>query len=275
MRRHFLRLTQKVALVTGSSAGIGKGIATSLLKTGAAVVLNGRRKDAALKTQDELASAFGRDRVHCVVGDVSKRNEADGLIAEVLAKFGRLDILVNNAGIEGEPGPLTALTDDNLHRVFETNVYSQFYLCRAAIPHFAARFEKEKSELTGSIVLLSSVAGKQGVAGVSAYVASNWARLGLMKTLAVELAPLNVTVNALCPGIVWTPMLERVTEMAKVEGLDQAQMFRYMIDAWIPMKRPQTIEDMGQAVVFMTSAPNFTGQDIVVDGGHLATCVPK
>lgn len=134
-----MALQKMVAMVTGSSEGIGKGIAKSLLSAGATVVLNGRRSAVVSQAHDELASAFGKDRVHSIVADVSQSSEADRLVGEVLRMAGRLDILVNNAGVEGDSGPVETLTDSNLRRVFEVNVFSQFYLCRAAIPHFKER----------------------------------------------------------------------------------------------------------------------------------------
>uniref|UniRef100_A0A0G4GQ77 Ketoreductase domain-containing protein n=1 Tax=Chromera velia CCMP2878 TaxID=1169474 RepID=A0A0G4GQ77_9ALVE len=277
-------LNGKVAVITGGGTGIGLGIASDFLKGGAKLVIAGRRLEKLQEAAETLSkkSAEENDKkttdkaeIECVQCDVRDQDSCKALIEAALQRFGRVDVLVNNAGIEGSFLEVEHASEKEWDDIFDTNVRSNFYLSKAVIPHFRKRFEEseeadewEKPLHTGSIIVVASIAGKIGQARIANYVASNFARIGFAKSLALELAPIRVTVNALCPGVVWTPMWARM--VSRVEGPeDETAKFTEKVNALIPMQRPQTEEDMGRLATFMATQPNLTAQEMYVDGGYV------
>ena len=191
----------------------------------------------------------------------------------------------NNAGIEGEVVDIldnSTVTDfDNIMNI---NLRSQFILCQSVIPHMKERskllmdkfktFEERSAARphAGCIINLSSIAGQKGFPGLAAYSASNFARTGLTRTLAAELAAFHITVNAIAPGIVWTEIWDRLAT-AFAEGTDSGnklEAFKDKVETLIPMKTAQLTQDMGEAALYFATAPNTTGQTLAVDGGYLA-----
>lgn len=242
-------LENKVALVTGASRGIGKEIALSLAKEGAAVILNyNGSKEKAESAAEEIRSAGGKAEIYqCNVSDF----EACGaMIQDLIKQYGKIDILVNNAGITRD-GLLMKMSEEDFDAVLGTNLKGAFNTIR----HMSRYFLKQKS---GKIINISSVSGILGNAGQANYSASKAGVIGLTKSVARELASRGINVNAIAPGFVATDMVEAMTEDAKAK----------MTDA-IPLKRIGTTKDIANMAVFLASDASdyITGQVFAVDGG--------
>lgn len=242
--------TDKVIVITGSTFGIGKSTAIEFAKRGAKVVLSDYVEDQdTLKIiQENQGDAIF---VKC---DVSKEEDVKNLIKETIKKYGRLDYAFNNAGIEGTPAPATDCSNDNWERTININLTGVWYCMKYQIP------EMLKSG-GGAIVNNASIAGIVGFPGLPAYVASKHAVVGLTKNVALDYAKQNIRVNAVCPGVIHTPMVDRFT------GQDPA-VLEQMVAAK-PMGRVGQPEEIADIVMFLCSnASSFiTGQAIAVDGG--------
>ncbi len=242
------RLDNKTALVTGGSRGIGRAIALELARLGAKVAINYRSaSDDADKVVEEL-KALGTDAV-ALKGDVSNKDEARGLVHQVVEQWGRLDILINNAGITKDR-TLKKLTDDDWEDVINTNLNSVYYTVSAAMP---SMMENQ----FGRIVNISSFVGQAGNFGQSNYSASKGGVIAFTKSAAQELARHNITVNAIAPGFTLTEMLAKVPDEIQQKILDK-----------IPMRRFGQPEEIARAVVFLAADGDYiTGQQINVNGG--------
>jgi len=238
-------LTNKVALVTGSTRGIGREIATVLSGCGARVAVVGREKEKA----EAAALALGGGAIGFAC-DVSDSSAVSQLVADVEAAFGSLDILVNNAGLTRD-NIVMRLKDDDWDAVLDANLRGAFATIRAASKGMMKR-------RWGRIINISSVVGLIGNKGQANYAASKAGLIGLTKTIAKELASRNILVNAIAPGFIETEMTDAMTPEAR-KGL---------IDA-IPLGRLGSPKDVAQAVAFLSSdyASYITGQVLVVDGG--------
>jgi 3-oxoacyl-[acyl-carrier protein] reductase len=243
-------LTGKVALVTGSSMGLGKAFAMDLAKAGASLIVNGRqRSEAAKRVVDEIA-AMGRKAllVPCDTGDASS---VEAMVKEISDRMGRLDILVNNAAISVDA---TTLKYDigAWERVLKTNLNGVFYCCKYCLPLMLER-------RWGRIINISSVVGQIGMAGTPAYAASKSALMGLTKTIAKEMAKKGITVNSLALGYFkGGGLLDTVPENVAQNILSQ-----------IPIGRWGTTEDITGAINFLVSdsAAYITGQTLNINGG--------
>jgi NAD(P)-dependent dehydrogenase (short-subunit alcohol dehydrogenase family) len=243
-----------VVLITGALTGIGRATALAFAHEGARVVVSGRRDEAGQALVTELRALGGE--AEYVRTDVRHEDEVRGLVDQTVARFGRLDVAVNNAGTEGQPGLITEQSADSYAATFETNVLGMLLSLKHELRVMLAQGH-------GSIVNLSSVAGKKGSPGASVYVARQHAVEGLTKSAALEAAASGVRVNAVAPGPVETEMLDRFTGSAdRKAGLI----------AGVPVKRSGTPEEIAQTIVFLSSdrASFITGQSIAVDGGKLA-----
>ncbi len=245
-------LEKRVALVTGASQGIGRAVAEALAKAGATVAINyyPDQVDKARAVADEI-KALGRECM-TVGADVSKRDDVEAMVAQVVEKFGRLDILVNNAGITRDQ-ILIKMKDEDWYDVLNTNLTGVFYCCRAALRAML-------KERWGRIINIASVVGITGNVGQANYAASKAGVIGLTKSLAKEVARRGITVNAIAPGYIETEMTEKLPERAKEELLKL-----------VPLGRPGKPEDVAAAVVFLASedADYITGQVLRVDGGMM------
>lgn len=241
-------LSDKVAIVTGASRGIGRAIALALASQGAKVVASARNAEALAKLTAEIKSQGG-DAL-AVVGDVAVEDDANNLVKQAVAAYGQVDVFINNAGITRD-GLLLRMKNADWDAVLDTNLKGAF-LCTRAV---AKIMSKQRS---GRIINISSVVGEMGNAGQANYCASKAGLLGLTKSVARELARRNVTVNAITPGFITTEMTEDMTEKAQEAMTEQ-----------IPLGRPGSAEDVANAVIFLASEQSayITGQVLGVNGG--------
>jgi NAD(P)-dependent dehydrogenase (short-subunit alcohol dehydrogenase family) len=247
-------VSKNVVLITGALTGIGRATAIAFAQDGAKVIVSGR-KDAEGQSLVEELNALGAE-ASFVRADVRYEADVEQLVAETISRFGRLDIAVNNAGTEGTPGPVTEQTAESYNNIFDTNVLGVLL----SMKHQLKAMQQQGS---GSIINVSSVLGRKGMANVSVYTASKHAVEGLTKAAALEVAHTGIRVNVVAPGPIETPMLNRfVTTEEHKEG------FR----TTIPAQRMGLPEEIAQTIVFLGSAksPYLTGQSIAVDGGMLA-----
>jgi NAD(P)-dependent dehydrogenase (short-subunit alcohol dehydrogenase family) len=247
-------LTDKIALVTGGTSGIGRAAAIALARAGATVVVSGRRAAEGEETLRLVKAAGGNGIV--VPADVSKPADVKNLVDAVMRAYGRLDIAFNNAGVESRViAPTAEQDDDDFDAVFAINVKGVYL----AMKHEIAAMLKGGG---GAIVNTSSVAGVIGLAGAGPYVASKHAVIGLTKNAALEYARQGVRVNAVAPGAIETPMLDRFTESVP----------REMLTSLHPIGRLGKPEEIADAMVWLVSpqASFVTGQTILVDGGFTA-----
>lgn len=241
-------LSGKVALVTGSTRGIGLAIAEALIDLGARVVISS--EDAADTAR--VAGKLGMPGCTC---DVADDAALAGLVDFTAAELGGIDVLVCNAGITGQGGPFAELDMDDYARVMAINLRSQVVLCNLALPQMAARGG-------GAAVLISSLSGLRGNGQINAYALAKAGVAQLARNLAVEWGPRNVRVNAVSPGFIATELSQPLLDNAEF-------MARRM--AMTPLRRPGMPEDVAGAAVFLASPAGafVTGHNLVVDGGTL------
>jgi 3-oxoacyl-[acyl-carrier protein] reductase len=240
-------LSERVALVTGASRGIGGAIARTLARQGATVVA-AARGDNARAVAEEITAAGGRAEYATV--DVTAPGSAEAAIESVMSRHGRIDILVNNAGIARDQ-LLLRMKREDWDAVLATNLSAAFALTQAALkPMIRQR--------SGRIVSISSVVGQAGNAGQANYAASKAGLIGFSKSVALEVASRNITVNVVAPGLIETDMTRAITEPARAEW-----------EGRIPLKRLGTPDDIAAAVCFLASkeASYITGQVLAVNGG--------
>ncbi len=258
-------LAGRSAIVTGSTSGIGLGIARALAAEGASVMLNGfGDADDIARTRGALAEEFGV-RVCYSDADMSKPEQVAAMVRTAEAKFGSVDVLVNNAGIQ-HVAPIEEFPAGKWDAILAINLSSAFHAIRAAVPGM-------KTRGWGRIVNVASAHGHVASPFKSAYVAAKHAVLGLTKVVALELAEHGVTANAVCPGYVWTPLVEKqIEEQARAHNIPRDQIVRDVLLKKQPNKRFSTVEEIGATVVFLCSAgaATITGASINVDGGWTA-----
>lgn len=247
-----MRFSGKVAVVTAAASGIGAATATRLAREGAHVYLSDIDSDGLARQAEALADV--RSQISIIVTDVTDPAAVSALIETAAREQGRLDILINNAGM-GSFGRVTEVTPENWHRVFQICVDSVFYASRSAIPHLI--------ETRGNIVNTASISGLLGDYGFAAYNAAKGAVINLTRNMALDYGRDNIRVNAVCPGLIATPL------SLKLRG-NEAVMKEY--DRLIPLGRPGQPEEIASAIAFLASADAsyVTGVNFAVDGGVTA-----
>lgn len=252
-----MTLHGKAAYVTGAARGIGRGVALALAREGADVAVSDVLTDDCLMVAEEIR-ALGRKAVS-IRADVTRPEDVARLMRETVTILGRLDIAVNNAGVVSA-SPLADLPEAEWDRVMAVNAKAAFLCCKAALPVLRAGGG-------GKIINVASIAGKEGFANLAHYCASKFAVVGLTNALAKEVAHENITVNAICPGIVRTAMWDYLSDAWKAGQETPEQSWMRHVTSLIPQARPQTADDMGRLAVFFATMDNVTGQAVNVDGG--------
>jgi len=244
-------LTDRVAVVTGSSRGIGRASAELLAELGAKVVVSSRKAEACEPVAEAIRAKGGEASV--IPCNISRRPEIEALVAGTLARYGQIDALVCNAAVNPVYGPMGDLTDEAFDKIMGSNVRSNLWLCNLVIPHMAERGG-------GSVVIVSSIAGLRGTEMIGAYGISKAADFALARNLAVEWGPRNVRVNCIAPGLV-------KTDFARALWEDDKALARR--NAGTPLRRIGEPEEIAPVVAFLASrASSFmTGQTVVADGG--------
>ena len=269
------QLKGQVALVTGGARGIGRGIALALAQAGADVAIADLEHISSTAQQYSNAAIGGFTAAHqtaaeitalgrrslTIQADVREKADASRMVEETISRLGALHILVCNAGVVSVSS-VEAMTEETWDLTFAVNVKGVFLSCQAAIPAM-------KTRGSGCIINIASIAGKNGAAGLAHYCASKFAVVGFTNSLAKELAPANIRVNAICPGILRTQMWEYLAETLKRSSESKEDAWQRYVKGLIPLGRPQTPDDIGQLAVYLAAAENVTGQAINVDGGAL------
>ncbi|MDA0769239.1 MAG: hypothetical protein BZY79_01695 [SAR202 cluster bacterium Casp-Chloro-G4] len=262
-----MNVSGKIALVTGGGRGIGRGISLVLANNGADVAV----VDLILANAESVAqevAAVGRQSMAVAV-DVTAQASVEAMVRQVTERFGRVDVLVNNAGVIGAGGweDREKPNEEDWDFIFEVNVKGIVRVTDAVAP-------KMKERRYGKIINIASIAGRRGSDRNMPYNVSKAGVISLTQGQALDLAPHNINVNAICPGLLWTPMWERITARTAMtpnpEGKTQRELFEDYVDSSTPLGREQTPEDIGNLAAFLASdfSQNITGQAINVSGGN-------
>lgn len=246
-------ISGRVAVITGSSRGIGRAVAEHLAEQGAKVVISSRKLDACQPVADVINAARGPGTALAVAANISSKDDLVNLVAKTREAFGKIDILVCNAATNVHMGPMATLTDEQFRKILDNNILSNHWLIQLVAPEMTARRD-------GAIVIVSSVGGLKGSALLGAYGVSKAADFQLARNLAVELGPHNVRINCVAPGLI-------KTDFAK--ALWQNPTLAKAYEQATPLRRLGETDDVAGAVGFLCSPAGrfITGQTLVIDGG--------
>lgn len=257
-------LKGKTAIITGSTSGIGLGIAQGFAAQGINIMLNGFGDSVEIEKERQAIENQG---VKCIYNgaDMTQPDEITAMIEEAVKVFGSIDIVVNNAGIQ-HVAPVEEFSPEKWDAIIAINMSSSFHTVRAAIPHM-------KKQGWGRIINIASAHGLIASPFKSAYVTAKHGVLGFTKTIALEVAEDNITCNAICPGYVLTPLVEKqIPDTAKARGINEEEVKRDVLLAAQWTKKFVTVEELAGTSLFLCSehAENITGTHISVDGGWTA-----
>lgn len=246
-------LTGKVAIVTGSSRGIGRAIAEAYAAAGARLVISSRKQAACETVADAINAKYGDGRAIAIAASISDKVALEALVTETRQRLGRIDLLVCNAASNPYYGPMAGISDDQFRKIFDNNVLANHWLISMVAPEMIERRD-------GSIIIISSIGGLIGSDVIGAYNISKAADFQLVRNLATEFGPHNVRINAIAPGVIRTDFARALWEDPKAEAaLKQAT----------PLGRIGEPEEIAGTAVYLASKAGayVTGQNIVVDGG--------
>jgi 3-oxoacyl-[acyl-carrier protein] reductase len=257
------KLRDKVAIITGAGVGFGRDFALALAREGAHVVLAARRREPLEETTQVVAAAIPPCRTLVVETDVQQESSVRAMVQHTLEIFGSIDILVNNAGITGPVEvPVHQIDRADWDEVHNTNVRGTFLCCKAVLPTMIAK-------RSGKIINISGSSGLRGYINRAAYSSSKWAVRGLTRTLALEVGPYNINVNAICPGVVTGGRMDKIiAEKAQLWDCTPEEVHDKYVQE-MALRRFTESEDVANTVVFLASEDSraITGQALAVDGG--------
>jgi NAD(P)-dependent dehydrogenase (short-subunit alcohol dehydrogenase family) len=250
-------MTGKVALITGSSRGIGRAIAERMAEHGAKVVISSRKQDVCDQVAAEINDRYGKGRAIAIAANISAKESLQHLVDETNAAFGKIDTVVCNAASNPYYGPLAGISDDQFRKILENNIVANNWLISMVVPQMIERKD-------GAITIISSIGGLKGSAIIGAYCISKAADMQLARNLACEYGPHNIRVNCIAPGLIKTDFAKALWD--NPENL-KASTSR------APLGRIGIPDEIAGAAVFLSSAAgNFmTGQTMVIDGGVTAS----
>ena len=258
-------LNGKTALVTGSTSGIGLGIAKTLAAQGANVILNGFGDAKEIEVLRQSIATEHGVQVRFDGADLSKQDQIEAMMAKALAEFGTIDILVNNAGIQFV-APIDEFPVDKWNAIIAINLTASFHTVRLALP-------KMKAKKWGRVINIASAHALVASPFKSAYVAAKHGIAGLTKTVALEVAEHGITMNAICPGYVWTPLVQKqIPDTAKARGITEDQVINDVLLHAQPTKKFVQIDEVAAFAAFLASdaAASITGAILPIDGGWTA-----
>ena len=246
-------LTGRVAIITGSSRGIGEATARKLAEHGAKVVISSRKQDACDAVAASINAAHGAGTAIAVAASISHKDQLQNLVDRTRAELGPVDILVCNAASNPYYGPMSGISDDQFRKILDNNILSNHWLMQMALPDM-------KAAQRGSIIIISSIGGMQGTASIGVYNISKAADFQLARNMAAEVGHDNIRVNCIAPGLIQTEMARALWENEQLMG---------HVRNVVPMRRIGQPDEIAGAAVFLASDASsyITGQSIVVDGG--------
>jgi 3-hydroxybutyrate dehydrogenase len=258
-------LQGKTALVTGSTSGIGLGIARALARDGANVILNGFGDMKEIDAIEQSIAAEHGVEVRYDGADLSKQDQIETMMTRALEEFGSIDILVNNAGIQFV-SPIEEFPVDKWNAVIAINLTASFHTVRLALPAM-------KAKKWGRVINIASAHALVASPFKSAYVAAKHGIAGLTKTVALEVAEHGITMNAICPGYVWTPLVQKqIPDTAKARGISEQQVIHDVLLAAQPTKKFVQVDEVAAFATFLASdgASSITGAVLPIEGGWTA-----
>ena len=250
-------LAGKVAIVTGSSRGIGRAIANRLAEHGARVVISSRKQESCQRVADEINAEHGEGRAVAIAASLSVKSELEHLVRETAARLGPIDVLVCNAASNPYYGPMAGISDEQFRKILDNNIIANHWLIQLASPGMVERRD-------GAVIIVSSIGGLKGSPVIGAYNVSKAADMQLARNYAVDLGPVNIRVNCIAPGLIRTDFARALWENPKTLAA---------ANAGTPLGRIGEPDEIAGAAVFLASAAGqyMTGQTIVVDGGTTIT----